>query len=458
MSVAAGWRDVLVTGMGFCLPGPDGTVCRTSDDLWRTVSTGRSNLDNDGFFYGHVPLTEEEFSRAVPELPARFLKNYASIHLYGLLALVEACDDAALDWRGTELADAAVLTGRVGVDNSFDTYLDCVRASPDALTPQEARSLFMRLAVSVTATDVATVQASLLRSGGPNYTLSCGCASTAALLGVAANQIASGEVDIAVVTGVDAFNLDRVEHFEELRAVAERSSERPSFQSPPTQLRFDRPMRPYDERADGFNIGEGAATLILESREHAERRGRRAYGQILGQSTMRGAVASAITANEDGDALVRAARNCLRARDSHARIAPAEVPVVNGGAQGDPLFNTMEFNAIRSLYGLHGTDSVGPLVSTQEACFGHNAAPLGNVGAAATLLMMRNGQVCPTANCEKVSEDCPFDLVTGAQPRPLDFDLALSFNYQMGGVSSALLLTPAERAVGATAPSGGQRP
>ena len=125
--------------------------------------------------------------------------------------------------------------------------------------------------------------------------------------------------------------------------------------------------------------------------------------------------------------------------------------MINGGAQGDPLFSTMEFNAIRSLYGLSSADSVGPLVSTQEACFGHNAAPLGNVGAAATLLMMRAGQVCPTANCAKVSEDCPFDLVTESQPRPLDFDLALSFNYQMGGVSSALLLAPPEPAAG---PSG----
>ncbi|WP_207782186.1 beta-ketoacyl synthase N-terminal-like domain-containing protein [Phytoactinopolyspora limicola] len=438
LEIDTGPRDVLVTGMGFCLPGPRQTVVRTSDDLWATVARGLSNLDNDGFFYGRVFLDDEEFTKAVPEIPQRYLKNYANVHRFGLLSLVEACDDSGLDWRGTDCADAGVLTGRVGVDNSFDTYLECVRADPGTVSPAAARSLFIRLAVSVTATDVANVQASLLRSGGPNYTLSCGCASSAALLGTAANQIACGELDVAVVTGVDSFNLDRVAHFEELREVAERTDHRPSFDSPPTKLRFDRSMRPYDQHADGFNIGEGSATLVLESREHAERRGREAYGRVLAHGSARGTLASAVSSDESGDSLVRAARTCLRARPSHRRIEPREVRYVNGGAQGDPLFNVTEFNAMRTLYGQDCGDLV---VSNQEACFGHNAAPLGAVGAAATLLMMRRGEICPTARCGEVAEDCPFTVVVGDHPAPLPTDLAFSFNYQMGGVVSALLLT-----------------
>ncbi len=457
VSVAAGWRDVLVTGMGFCLPGPDRTVCRTGGDLWRTVSSGGSHLDNDGLFYGLVHLDDEAFERAVPDLDMRFRDYYNRVHRYGLVALVEACEDAGLDWHGTELADAAVLTGRAGMDTALETYMEGVTGDSSGMSPAEARSLLMRILLSVTATDVASVQAALLRSGGPTFSLSCGCASTNALLGVAANQIADGEVDIAVVTGVDAYSLDHIEHFEELRVTSERTGRTSSYQAPTTRLRYDRPMRPYDERADGFNLGEGAATLILESREHAERRGRPAYGRILGQSIRRGATGSALTPDEDGDALVRAVHSALRPKDGHGRIAPSAVPVVNGGAEGDPLFQTMEFRALRSLYGAgaEGADATGPLITNHEACFGHSGAPLGNIGVAATLLMMRHGQVCPAANCEKVAEEAPYAVVTG-YPWPLSFDLALSFNYQMGAAAALLLAAPEPLATTAGTPGGGR--
>lgn len=437
VALASTGRDVLVTGMGFCLPGLNKSVCRTPDDFWQTIATGQSNLENDGVFSGKVFLSDEEFTSTVPDIPQRYLWNYADVHRYGLLSLVEACEDAGFDWRGAELQDAAVLTSRVGVDNSFDTYLACMQADPKSLQPHEARSLFTRLAVSVTATDVANVQASLLSNGGPNYTVSCGCASSAALIGVATNMIASGEVEVAVLTGVDSFDFSRIMHFEELKAVAATTGEQASHTAPQTMLLWDRPMRPYDAEAGGFNLGEGSATLILESREHSRRRGVEAYGRVLGQATTRGKAQSALTVDESGEPLVRAAENCLLGDGFRGEISPADIGYINGGAEGDPLFNTIEFNGVRTVFGEH-TENV--VVSSQEACFGHNAAPLGNIGAAATMLMMHHGAVAPTANCEKPAPDCPFDVVDTHALRPLNFDLALSFNYQMGGLSSALLL------------------
>ncbi|MDA3648115.1 hypothetical protein LZ318_22030 [Saccharopolyspora indica] len=432
--MASTGRDVLVTGMGFCLPGPGGAVCRTPGELWETVSTGRSHLDNDGFFRGRVNLSDEEFGAAVPGIPQRYLRNYADVHRYGLLSLVEACQDAGFDWRGGELQDAAVLTARASVDNSVDTYLACMQADPRSIGLRDARALFTRLAVSATATDVANVQASLLANGGPSYTVSCGCASSAVLIGVAANLIAGGEVEVAAVTGVDTFDTDRLQHFEELKAA---SGAQPTSTTPAARIRWDGPMRPYDERACGFNIGDGSATLILESREHSRRRGAEPYGRVLGQATTRGKAQSALTVDDSGEPLARAAEKCLRGNGSRAAIAPSDIGYVNGGAEGDPLFHRIEYNGVRAVFGAH-TENV--VVSSQEACFGHNAAPLGNIGAAATMLMMRNGVAAPTANCEKPVTDAPFEIVAAGGPRPLDFDLALSFNYQLGGVSSALLV------------------
>jgi 3-oxoacyl-[acyl-carrier-protein] synthase II len=425
--------DALVTGMGFCLPGGPGGPVSTAPDLWEVIANGRSTLDHDGFFHGLVDLPEDRFEQRLPEIPQRHRRHYAPVHHYGLLSLVEACEDAGLDFRAGDLSDAAVLTARAGVDSTFDSYLAWYEADPERLTPQEAKALFVRLVIAGTANDVVSVQTALTRSTGPSYTVTCGCASSAVLLGIARRLIEAGDVHTAVVTGVDAFDTGRMRHADRLRLVAERDGISATHNSaPPTAPRFDHPMRPYDERSDCVNFGDGSVTLILESREHAERRGARPRGRIAAQATTRGGLPSAVSIDDSGLALAAAVRACTK-----GTVDVREVPYINGGAEGDPLFTLIEANAVRELYGSAGGQV---LVSSQEACFGHSGAPLGNLGVAATLLMMENGQVCPTANCEQPAAVCTFDPVPGTRARPLAFDRALSFNYQIGGVTSAILL------------------
>ena len=422
----------MVTGMGFCLPGGDRPVLDTRD-LWDVISTGRSLLERDGFHHGIVDLTPEMFDDRFPEIPARHQRHHASVHRYGLVAMAQACADAGLDFRAGDLSQAAVLTARAGVDSNFDSYLAWFRADPATVTPQDAKALFVRLVIAGTANDVGNVQAAMTRSTGPTFSVTCGCASSAVLLGVARRMIASGEVGIAMVTGVDAFDVDRMRHADRLRVVAESAGITARHNSaPPTAPRFDRPMRPYDRRSDCVNFGDGAVTLILESREHAERRGARTHGQVMGQCTTRGGLPSAVSIDDSGDSIVRAVQGCLPdGLDVH------DIPYINGGAEGDPLFNIVEANAVSTLYGARAADV---LVTSQEACFGHSGAPLGALGVAATLTMMRHGQVAPTANCQYPAQVCTFDPVPGTTPRDLDLDVALSFNYQVGGVTSALLL------------------
>lgn len=418
--------------MGFCLPGGERPVLDAAG-LWDTVSAGRSHLERDGFFHGRVELGDGLFRELFPEIPPRHQRFHAPVHRYGLVAMAQACLDAGLDFRAGDLADAAVLTARAGVDSNYDSYLAWHRADPDEVTPREAKDLFVRLVIAGTSNDVGNVQASLTRSRGPAFSVTCGCASSAVLLGIARRMIDAGEVDVAMVTGVDAFDLDRMRHADRLRRVAEEQEIRATHNSaPPTAPRFDRPMRPYDERSDCVNFGDGAVTLILESRERAERRGARSHGRLLAQATRRGGLPSAVSIDDSGGSLVAAVEACLGEGTS-----VRDVPYINGGAEGDPLFHLIEANAVSALYGRAASEV---LVSTQEGCFGHNGAPLGALGTASTLLMMGHGQVAPTANCEVPAAVCTFDPVPGTVAREREFDTALSFNYQVGGVSSALLL------------------
>lgn len=425
-------RDAVVTGIGFCLPG-DGRPVFTADDLWNIASKGASCLMQGDTYYGSVNLPEAMFDERLPGIPPFFSRHYTAAHRYGLVSMAEACVDAGLDPRSQDLADAAILAGRGGVDANIDSYLAVLRADPDTIAAAEAMELFVAAEQAVTPSDVALVQGALTRSKGPNFTVSCGCASSAVQIGNARRMIADGEIDLAVVTGVDVFSITLIRNIQRLLQGAQKTYETIRSHDMPELLpSFDSLMRPYDRRADCINHGEGSATVIMESRQHAARRGAHLYGQVLAHAMTRDGLANPLASDETGDELVTAVRRCLG-----DRLEIGQVPYVHGGSDGNVVVTAFEANAIRQLY---GDAAQNLLMTSQEGCFGHNGAPAGCLGVALTLLMMERGEVCPTANCEQPADNLTFDPVPGVHTRPLDFDHALSFNYQVGGVKSAILL------------------
>ncbi|MEU5209575.1 beta-ketoacyl synthase N-terminal-like domain-containing protein [Streptomyces sp. NPDC020742] len=424
-------RDAVVTGVGFCLPGQEKPVF-TAEEAWDVAANGRSCLRYDEVYYGSVGLTQEMFDERFPDLPPFFSRHYTTAHRYGLVSLSEACADAGLNYRDGALGEAAILVGRGGVDASIDSYLSVLRADPDTTTAPEAMELFVAAQQAVTPSDVALVQGALTRSNGPCYTVSCGCASSAVQIGTARRMIAQGEVDIAVVTGVDVFNVQLIQNIQRLLHGAQQTYDALRTPDMPELVpSFLSLMRPYDRRADCINHGEGSATVIIESREHAVRRGAHLYGQVLSTAMTRDGLANPLACEDTGSELVSAVRRCLG-----DRWDLADVPYVHGGSDGNLVVTTFESNAIRELYG----PDRRPLMTSQEGCFGHNGAPAGCVGVALTLMMLERGEVCPTANCEDPADGLSFDPVPGVRTRPLDFDYALTFNYQVGGVKNAILL------------------
>ncbi|MFF9510038.1 beta-ketoacyl synthase N-terminal-like domain-containing protein [Streptomyces sp. NPDC014724] len=424
-------REAVVTGIGLCLPGSASPVF-TADDLWRVASTGTSCLIKNGVYYGSVDLPNDAFDERVPGIPEFFSRHYTDAHRFGLVSLTQACADAGLEVQ-RDLEEAAILVGRGGVDANIDSYLAVLRADPVTFPVMEALEMFVAAEQAVTPSDVALVQGALTRSKGANFTVSCGCASSALQIGNAKRLIAAGEVDVAVVTGVDVFSVTLIRNIQRLLSGAQGTYDAMRSQDMPSLLpSFDALMRPYDRRAECINHGEGSATVIMESREHASRRDARLYGQVLSQATTRDGLANPLACDETGVALVSAVRRCL---GDNWEIA--QVPYIHGGSDGNVVVTAFEANAIRELYGPASRDL---LMTSQEGCFGHNGAPAGCLGVALTLLMMNHGQVCPTANCEEPADHLTFDPVPGTASRPLDFDYAFSFNYQVGGVKSAILL------------------
>ena len=430
MKAAKGPRDTLVTGMGFCLPGRDGRTS-TPEQFWEAISQGDSFLEqDDGVYFGRVRIDAKEVAERLPEMPESFLAKYSEQHLYGLFALLEAADDAGLDWRAGEMSEAAVLAGRNPTSDAIvDTYLPVLLADTDALSQREARSIIFRNVLNGVMSDVETSQVGLLRSTGPSYTLSCGCASSSVLFGNVSHMIASGEVDMAVITGADYWRENRLRQYV---AVEQRSLD---GLVPQAQTLFNIPMRPYDQRACGLNYANGAATVIVESREHAERRGAKVWGRVLSHALRRNAQSN-LALDLEGKAAVRAIESCLEGWAS-----PDEIDYVNGMASGDQSFNLLESNIAS---GVFGDRAARMPVTSQEAVFGHSGAPLGTIGVAATLQMMAHGQIAPTANCEKPADVCTFDPVPGTTPRPARIERALNLNGTIGSIASVTLLGGAD--------------
>jgi 3-oxoacyl-[acyl-carrier-protein] synthase II len=429
----------MVTGMGFCLPGEGRRPILTAADLWHVASRGATCLRQDGMYHGTVHLSEALFQERLPDVPPFFSRHYTQAHRFGLVSMAEACADAELDIHAGELSQAAVLVGRGSVDSNIASYLAVLQADPDTTTAAETMELYIAAEQAVTPSDVALVQGALARTSGPCFTVSCGCASSALQIGLARRMIADGEVDLAVVTGVDVFDIGIIRRGQQLlRNLKAAYQELGPAEMPSILPSFDSLMRPYDRRADCINHGEGSATVILESREHAAGRGAHQYGRVLAQATTRDGLAHPLASDDTGRELANAVRRCLG-----DRWDISQVRYVHGGSDGNSVVTAFEANAIRELY---GSAASRLLMTSHEGCFGHNGAAAGCLGVAMTLLMMERGEVCPTANCEEPADGLPFDPVPGVCTRPLDFDHALSFNYSIGGVKSAILLGSPEAA------------
>ena len=246
----------------------------------RSPPDGISCLTKENSYYGSVGLSDAMFDQRLPDVPPFFSRHYTAAHRFGLVSLAEACADADLDFRSGELSDAAILVGRGGIDANIDSYLAVLQADPNTIPATEAMELFVAAEQAVTPSDVALVQGALTRSKGPNFTVSCGCASSAVQIGNARRLITSGEVDIAVVTGVDVFSITLIDNIQRLLKGAQKTYEAMRSDDMPALLpSFDSLMRPYDRRADCINHGEGSVTIIMESRDHASRRGAHQYGR-----------------------------------------------------------------------------------------------------------------------------------------------------------------------------------
>lgn len=406
-------RRVMVTGYGAVTP-----LGHSVADTWTAMLAGRSGIDTvdgidvtglgvriGGQVRGFTP------GRYMPRPVSRRADPYAQ---YALAAALEACEHAGLVVDDHSAPRVAVVIGSgYGPVGSIYRAANTLRdKGPRAIGP------FTQV---TTAMDSAAAEISMrLGTRGPSRAQSTACASGADAVGAAMRMICQGEADIVLAGGADAcVTAVDLAGSGNARALSTRNDD-------PTAA-----CRPFDAHRDGFVMSEGAAVLVLEAAEVADRRGATALAELIGY----GASSDAhhwTAPHPEGRGACLAVEAALR----DAGITGSDVDYVNAHGTGTLLNDAVETAVLRQVLGDRATRIP---VSSTKSMTGHMIGAAGAVELVASIQVLRTGDVPPTVNCDEPI-DPDINFVPHRAQHHERVRIALSNSFGFGGHNAALVV------------------
>ncbi|HRI64350.1 MAG TPA: beta-ketoacyl-ACP synthase II [Polyangium sp.] len=404
---------VVITGIGLVTPNGIGT-----SDTWRAVLAGESGIAPITLFDAaqYAVRFAGEVKGFAPEqyIPKKKLREMGRFAHLAVAASKHCIDDANItftdedrDARGTFIG-----VGLGGLDNLYHHALTLHERGPSKISPYFIPSVIANLAAGQVA------MANNLR--GPSYCNTSACASGAHALGEAFEWIRRGRTPLMLAGGAESTITGLcIAGFSAMYALSKRNDD-PA-----------RASRPWDRGRDGFVVGEGAASLLLESLTHAKQRGAKIYAEITGYGATCDAYHLTKPAPE-GEGAQRAMKMAL----DDAKVAPQSIDYINAHATSTPAGDLEEARAIMKLFGEHAR-SPNLWVSSTKSVTGHMLGAAGAVEAAFCALALDQGRVPPTANLQELDPDVPFDCVPNT-PRERQIRHVLSNSFGFGGTNAAL--------------------
>ena len=341
-----------------------------------------------------------------PGLAPALRRRLSRSDVFALRATAEALADSALDGAVAPERIALAFGGTTGgMLRGEESLRERIQGTRDRY---ESGPI---LGAPISAS--ADVVAGVFGIGGPRLSLSTACSSSANALGVALDWIHLGRADVVIAGGTESLCRMTFAGFNALHALSLE------------------PCRPFDRARSGLSLGEGAAMLVVESAEHAARRGVRAHAEILSYGNS--ADAHHLTApHPDGKPIIGCVRNAL----SDAGIVAEQIDYINAHGTGTPLNDTVEAAAIATVFGAPAPHLA---VSSTKGAVGHTLGAAGAIEALATILALRDGFLPPTVNLDDPDPACALDLVPRAS-RSATLHYALSNSYGFGGNNTSVVL------------------
>ncbi len=404
---------VVVTGIGIMSP-----LGLNTADTWAGLIAGKSGIDyitlfdTEGFetkFAGEVKGFDP--ANYINRKDARRMDRFAQL---GVAATLEAVENARLKIDDSNRYDIGVLvgSGAGGLITLQDQIKNLVEQGPERVSPFLAPML---------GSDTASANVSIvLGAKGPNFCTTSACSSSADAVGVALETVKRGDAAVMLAGGSEAIVCRiGIAAFNANRALSTRNDEP------------QKASRPFDAGRDGFVISEGAAVLILESLDHAWRRGAEILAEILSYGAS-GDAYHITQPIENGEGAVWAMRMAL----DKAGLSPTDVDYINAHGTSTPINDRVETLAIKQVLGDHAYEI--PISSTKSMT-GHLIGGAGALEAAVTTMVLREGIIPPTINYTDPDPDCDLDYVPNTA-RKADVVVALSNSFGFGGHNAVLAL------------------
>ncbi len=248
---------------------------------------------------------------------------------------------------------------------------------------------------------------------GVNYSISSACATSAHCIGNAAELIQWGKQDVMFAGGGEELDWTMSVMFDAMGAMSSKYNATPATAS-----------RAYDKNRDGFVIAGGAGTVVLEELEHAKARGAKIYAEIVGYG-----------ATSDGYDMVapsgEGAMRCMRM----AMERVGQIDYINPHGTSTPVGDQKEIEAIRAVFG----DKIPPISSTKSLT-GHSLGATGVQEAIYSLLMMKNGFLCESANIEELDPEFADVPILRKRVDNAKVDTVMSNSFGFGGTNATLVM------------------
>jgi 3-oxoacyl-[acyl-carrier-protein] synthase-1 len=399
---------VVVTGMGI--------VSSIGNSTQEVVASLREAKSGISFAEDYSRLGFRCRVHGAPELDPATMLDRRAMRFHGggtawnHVAMDQAILDAGLEADEISNERTGLIMGSGGP--STRTIVEAADATREK-GPKRVGPFAVPKAMSSTAS--ATLS-TWFKIKGPSYSISSACATSSHCIGNAAELIQLGKQDIMFAGGCEELDWTLSVLFDGMGAMSSHFNDTP-----------ERASRAYDKDRDGFVIAGGAGVLVLENLDHAKARGARIYGEVVGYG-----------ATSDGFDMVQpsgeGAERCMRIALAGVK---EKIDYINPHATSTPAGDGPEIDAIRNVFG--GADK-SPPISATKSLTGHSLGATGVQEAIYSLLMMKNGFICESANIDEIDPEFADMPIVRERIDGAEVNTVLSNSFGFGGANATLVL------------------
>lgn len=404
-------RRVVITGVGAITP-----IGNNVDSFWEGIKCGKNGIDEISSFN-----TENMKVKMAAEVksfdPSKFIdkkevKRMDRYTQFALIAAEESIKDSKLDFNTLNKERVGIMfgSGIGGLCTIENQIRNLVAKGPNRVSP-----LTIPMAISNIASGTIAIKYGIL---GSVLSLTSACATSTHCIGEAYRSIKNGYLDIIITGGAEASICEfGISGFQSLTALSKSEDK-------------NRASIPFDKDRNGFVMGEGAGSLILEDLDSALKRGAKIYAEIVGY----GSTCDAYHITSpclDGDGAYRAMRDALIDAD----ITPDNISYINAHGTSTEINDKVETLAIKKALGDYYMNSY---VSSTKSMTGHLLGAAGAIEAIVSIKSLQDNFVPATINYVNKDYDCDLNLVVN-EGKEVNVEYAMSNSLGFGGHNGSLI-------------------